>query len=111
MFFIFNTLEPLSEHKRLTNLNINGTYQGEPGTIPTCCTTPRQPTIKYSGDLNSGHLNNGISRRSHSLFRLHWTILYRSKPVPGQNRKFKMKEDDTNNYQTCLHETRESQKT
>ena len=45
MFFIFNTLELLNEHKRLTRLNLSGPYQGEPHTRPPSCTTPQQPTM------------------------------------------------------------------
>ena len=41
LFFIFNTQEFLSEHKRLTSFNLSGPYQGEPHTIPPICTTPQ----------------------------------------------------------------------
>ena len=45
MFFIFNAWELFSEKKRLTSLNVSGTYQGEPSLRLPSCTTPLQPTI------------------------------------------------------------------
>ena len=45
MFFIFNYLELLSEHKRLTSRNLSVTYQREPHTLPPSCTKPQQLTI------------------------------------------------------------------
>ena len=40
VFFTFNTRELSSELERLTSLNLSGTYEGEPSTIPPSGTTP-----------------------------------------------------------------------
>ena len=47
---IFNAKEILSKHKRLTSLNLSGTFQGKPRTRPPSCTTPQEMTT-----YNKGH--------------------------------------------------------
>ena len=56
VFFIFNTWELLSEHKRLKSLELIGTYQREPHTRPPSCITPPQPTI-YDQKITTGKLH------------------------------------------------------
>ena len=42
VFFIFNARKLLSEHRRLSILNLSGTYQRERCTRPTSCAAPQQ---------------------------------------------------------------------
>ena len=57
--FISNCKGAFNEQKRLTSLNLSGTYQAEPSTRPPSCTTPQQPTVddvSHIGDfVTPGH--------------------------------------------------------
>ena len=51
MFFIFDPQEVLSEHERLSILNLTETEQGKPS-----CAAPQQPTINLGLDPCLDHL-------------------------------------------------------
>ena len=63
----FSEQKRLTRHlqfQRLANLNLSGTYTGQPSTRPPSCTTPLQPTMyQRDGYKKSYGVRNKIIKR------------------------------------------------